>query len=98
MDRKKFLKNSFGLAGIAVAAPVLLRSEIFHEEMLPEKSSQKCFNLQCNQFGNRGPFPTHTPSSLVQTNIVGDRTGVAFTMNIYIKIPTETVLPIKEFW
>lgn len=85
MDRKKFLKNSFGLAGIAVSAPVLLRSEILHEEMLPEKSSQNVLTCSVTNSETEGPFPTHTPSSLVQTNIVGDRTGVAFTMNIYIK-------------
>lgn len=32
-----------------------------------------------------GPFPTKTPSSLVTANIVSDRTGVAFTINITIK-------------
>lgn len=32
-----------------------------------------------------GPFPTIAPATLVQTNIVGDRTGVPFTINITIK-------------
>lgn len=32
-----------------------------------------------------GPFPTITPSSLVRTDIRGDRTGVAMTMKITIK-------------
>jgi len=31
-----------------------------------------------------GPFPTHTPSSLVRSDIRPDRTGVAFTINITI--------------
>ncbi len=32
-----------------------------------------------------GPFPTKTPGSLVTTNIVSDRTGVGFTINVAIK-------------
>lgn len=32
-----------------------------------------------------GPFPTITPSSLVRSDIRGDRTGVGFTINITIK-------------
>ena len=32
-----------------------------------------------------GPFPTKNPSSLVNGNIVGDRTGVAMSMNITVK-------------
>jgi protocatechuate 3,4-dioxygenase beta subunit len=31
-----------------------------------------------------GPFPTHTPSSLLRSDIRLDRTGVAFTINITI--------------
>ena len=32
-----------------------------------------------------GPFPTHTPSGLVVTDIRSDRTGVPFTIKVYIK-------------
>lgn len=32
-----------------------------------------------------GPFPTHTPSSLIRSDIRDDRTGVPLTMNITIK-------------
>ncbi len=32
-----------------------------------------------------GPFPTKQPATLAQTNIVGDRTGVPFSIKIYIK-------------
>lgn len=85
MDRKNFLKNSLGLAGITVAAPSLLRSEIISDEKNIKTSSKNILSCSVTNSETEGPFPTHTPSSLVQTNIVGDRTGVAFTMNIYIK-------------
>lgn len=32
-----------------------------------------------------GPFPTKSPSSLVQSNIIGDRTGVPFEINIMLQ-------------
>lgn len=85
MDRKKFLKNSLGLAGIAVAAPSLLRSELVSEEITISNPINNILSCSVTNSETEGPFPTHTPSSLVQSNIVGDRTGVAFTMNIYIK-------------
>lgn len=83
MNRKKFLRNSFGLAGIAAVAPTLLRSEILQDS---EKSliNQKTLSCSVTNSETAGPFPTITPSSLVRTNIVGDRTGVAFTINLYI--------------
>lgn len=86
MDRKHFLRNSLGLAGIAVTAPTLLRSEIFPQEVALKNIAKSSFtSCTVTNSETEGPFPTHNPSTLVQTNIVGDRTGVAFTMNIYIK-------------
>ncbi|WEK69388.1 MAG: T9SS type A sorting domain-containing protein [Candidatus Chryseobacterium colombiense] len=85
MDRKNFLRNSLGLAGVAVAVPSLLRSEIFPEEKPLTEVLKNTLSCSVTNSETEGPFPTHTPSSLVQSNIVSDRTGVAFTMNIYIK-------------
>lgn len=85
MDRKNFLKNSLGLAGVAIVAPTLLRSEIISDEKNIATLSKNVLSCSITNSETEGPFPTHTPSSLVQTNIVGDRTGVSFTMNIYIK-------------
>lgn len=36
-----------------------------------------------------GPFPTINPANLAVSNIVGDRTGVAFTININVKSITD---------
>lgn len=83
MDRKKFLKNTLGLAGVAAISPILLKSEIFNnpETQSAEKSAMSC---SVTNTETEGPFPTLSPSTLVQSNIVGGRTGVAFTINIYI--------------
>ncbi|MCA6068813.1 T9SS type A sorting domain-containing protein [Chryseobacterium sp. RG1] len=85
MDRKNFLRNSLGLAGVAVAVPSILRSEMFSEEKPVINVLKNTLSCSVTNSETEGPFPTHTPSSLVQSNIVSDRTGVAFTMNIYIK-------------
>ena len=85
MDRKLFLKNGLGLAGIAVVAPILLKAENFLESASESIEENKNI-LSCSVTNSEtaGPFPTITPANYVRTNIVGDRTGVAFTMNIYI--------------
>ncbi len=78
MERKDFLKNSFGFLGLAVAAPSLLRAK--------EASAETVAAAACTVTNSEtaGPFPTITPSSLVRSNIVVDRTGVAFMVNINI--------------
>jgi len=78
MERKDFLKNSIGFLGLAVAAPGLLRAR--------EASPEAADTLACTVTNSEtaGPFPTITPASLVRSNIVVDRTGVAFTVNINI--------------
>lgn len=84
MDRKNFLKNTLGLAGVAVAAPVILKGEHFIKEK-EIKVSEDFISCSVTNSETEGPFPTKQPSTLVRTNIIGDRTGIAFTMNIYIK-------------
>ncbi len=79
MERKDFLKNGLGFLGMAVAVPSLLKTNKtdFHIDE----------TLDCSVTNSEtaGPFPTITPSSLVTSNIVSDRTGVALTINITIK-------------
>lgn len=42
-----------------------------------------------------GPFPTKSPSSLVKSNIVMDRTGIGFTINITIKNTNASCAALK---
>lgn len=74
MERKAFLQKSIGLFGLALATPSLLRA-----------GSSDLDTCSVTNSETAGPFPTINPSSLVTANIVGDRTGVAFTINITIK-------------
>lgn len=80
MERKDFLKNSIGFLGLAVAAPTLLRAK----EAATSEASENALVCSVTNSETAGPFPTHTPASLNQSNIVSDRTGVAFTVNINI--------------
>ncbi|WP_333599237.1 T9SS type A sorting domain-containing protein [Flavobacterium sp.] len=76
MERKDFLKNSIGFLGLAVAAPSMLKAK--------ETSTAAALACSVTNSETAGPFPTITPASYVRTNMVGDRTGVAFTININI--------------
>lgn len=79
MKRKDFLKNSLGFLGMAVAAPAILRAAGSTEE------TETLATCTVAPTETAGPFPTHTPSGLVRTDITAGRTGVPFTINITIK-------------
>lgn len=87
-SRKKFLKNF--LIG-ASTVPLIL--EACKKDTVTTGTSTGTTTTTGSSSGTctvaptetAGPFPTITPSSLVRSDIRLDRTGVAFTINIYIK-------------
>ncbi len=86
LNRKDFLK-SLGLAGVtAVAAPMLIHCRKDDED-ITDATVDNTISTTCSVTNSEteGPFPTKTPSSLVQTNIVSDRTGVALSIAITIQ-------------
>ncbi|MGH1520120.1 intradiol ring-cleavage dioxygenase [Chryseobacterium sp. JK1] len=88
MNRKGFLK-SLGLAGVtAVAAPLLIHCGSDDDTLdSSSNTSSGSSSTGCSVTNSEteGPFPTKSPSSLVQSNIVSDRTGVPFTITITIQ-------------
>jgi len=74
MERLDFLKKGIGFMGMALIAPSLIGKK--------EDASATC---TVSNTETAGPFPTITPASLLTANIVSDRTGVAFTINIVVK-------------
>lgn len=82
MERKVFLKNSLGFLGMVVAAPSLLRAAGSCQSDMEIENTAAC---SVTNSETAGPFPTISPASWVRTNIVGDRTGIPFTINITIK-------------
>jgi len=77
MERKDFIKNGLGFLGMVVTAPALLRSKTMQDN----KAASDCGSTNSE---TAGPFPTHTPSALVNTNIVSDRNGIPLTINLTI--------------
>lgn len=75
MERKDFLKR-LGMSSFILP---LLASCNNDEDPTP---SGDCTETDSE---TAGPFPTKSPSSLVMTNIVSDRTGIAFDIKITIQ-------------
>lgn len=88
MNRKFFLK-SLGLAGVtAVAAPILIHcrsDEDITDSSGSSTDSGSSTGCSVTNSETEGPFPTKTPSSLVQSNIISDRTGVPLSIVITIQ-------------
>lgn len=87
INRKDFLK-SLGLAGVtAVAAPLLIHCGSDDDVITSSATDSSGTSTGCSVTNSEteGPFPTKTPSSLVQSNIVSDRAGVPFTITLTIQ-------------
>jgi protocatechuate 3,4-dioxygenase beta subunit len=97
MERKDFLRG-LGLVGLgAITIPVIKACS--SDDNNSSSSSTTSDTTQATDTGGStssgtcsvtasetaGPFPTKTPGSLVTSNIVSDRTGIPFTINITIK-------------
>jgi len=95
MERKLFLKN--GLAALGLAAIIPLANACKKDTSGSASDTTSSGTDSTSTGGNssttcttsptetEGPFPTKSPSTLVQSDIKGDRTGVAFTIKITIK-------------
>ena len=85
VSRKDFLK-SLGLAGVTMtAAPFVLNCRNDDDNDAGENATiDNSVSTDCvvTNSETEGPFPTKSPSSLVQSNIIGDSTGVPFEINI----------------
>lgn len=93
MERKEFLKKGLGLLGLAAVTPAILKAVNLGNKSI--KGSDKALDCSVTNSETAGPFPTITPSSLVQSNIVGDRTGVPFTINITVTNVNNACNPLQ---
>lgn len=84
MERSEFLKKSMGFFGMAVLGPSLLGGS--------RATAATCTPANTE---TAGPFPTITPASLVRSNIVSTRTGVAFTINITVRNVNNSCNPLS---
>lgn len=86
MERKIFLKNSMSALGLVFVAPLLKSCAKETVASTTDTTSTGTGSDSCQETPTEtaGPFPTKTPSSLVSSNIVSDRTGVPLTVKITI--------------
>jgi len=95
MQRKDFLRNGI-IAALGISAVAPLASSCKKDDTTAGSGSSGSSSSGSSSSGasgsctvtpteTEGPFPTKTPSTLVRSDIRGDRTGVAFTIQIYIK-------------
>lgn len=90
MERKHFLRNGLAALGMVAIAPLACKKETGSTDDSSGSGSgsgsgSSSGSCTVSPSETAGPFPTKSPSSLVRSDIKGDRTGVAFTAKIYIK-------------
>lgn len=90
MERKIFLKQSLAALGLAVVAPLTkaCKKDVATSESMSNDGSGTgtgtTGSCSATPAETAGPFPTHTPSSLVTNDIASDRTGVPLTIKITV--------------
>lgn len=85
MERKHFLKSGLAALGMAAIVPLACKKDTSGSTDEGSGSGSGTGSCSVTPTETQGPFPTKTPSSLVRSDIKGDRTGVAFTIKIYIR-------------
>lgn len=91
MKRKDFLTAGIGFAGLLSAAPALLSSCSHDDETTTpatgNSSSGGSNSGTCTVTATEtaGPFPTHTPSALVKSDITDGQTGIPLTITLIVQ-------------
>lgn len=86
MERKDFLKSSLSALGMMAIAPLVISCNKNDVTGNSETGTETGTSGDCtvSPVETEGPFPTKTPSSLVSSNIISDRTGVPITIKITV--------------
>lgn len=97
MERKEFLKRGLSSLGIIAATPILkaCTTEVITDTNTDTSSSttgstngSSSSDCAITNSETEGPFPIKDPSSLIKSDITGDRSGVALEVKITIKNKT----------
>ncbi|VXB73874.1 Por secretion system C-terminal sorting domain-containing protein (fragment) [Flavobacterium sp. 9AF] len=94
MNRKDFLKG-LGIAGVTIALPAL-KGCSKDDDIISSDTNNNDTNCTVTNSETAGPFPTITPSGLVRTNIVGDRTGIPLSITITIQNTNNSCNPLAD--
>jgi protocatechuate 3,4-dioxygenase beta subunit len=85
MNRKLFLQNGMMALGAGIILPLSgCKKTVSGTASSSSTAAGSSGSCTVAPTETEGPFPTITPSSLVTSNIVSDRTGVPFTIKITI--------------
>ncbi len=84
MDRKLFLRQGLGALGAGFILPLAMGCRKTADSAGDTSTTAETGSCIVAPTETAGPFPTITPSSLVSSNIVSDRTGVPFTIKITV--------------
>ncbi|MBZ4191426.1 intradiol ring-cleavage dioxygenase [Niabella beijingensis] len=89
MERKLFLRNGIAALGLAFVAPLAKscsKTDAVDDttDTTTGDGTGTTANCTSSPSETEGPFPTKTPSGLVQSDITGDRMGVTLGINIAI--------------
>lgn len=91
MERKAFLRNGLSALGIAAVVPLVGSCKKENTSTTSSTGSDSSggsggsSSCTVSPTETEGPYPTHTPSSYVRSNIVDDRTGVPLSVQITIQ-------------
>lgn len=82
MERKEFFRNGLMAAfGFAMVPPLSIGC---NKKNSGAEDAADAGDCTVTPTETEGPFPTKSPSSLLDANITSDRTGVAFTIKVTI--------------
>lgn len=84
MERKEFLRT-LGLAGFALAGLKIIDACSNDDGSTQTASTTGSDSCIVSPTETEGPFPTHTPGSLVAADIRSDRTGIPLAITIAVK-------------
>jgi protocatechuate 3,4-dioxygenase beta subunit len=85
LSRKDFLKKGFMGLGTLITVPALIDACMQSAVQNPTGTPGGGLSTSgVSPSETEGPFPTHTPTQLVQSNIVSDRKGIALLINFKV--------------
>ncbi|GAB3017005.1 intradiol ring-cleavage dioxygenase [Niabella terrae] len=92
MERKKFLTTGLTALGVAFVAPL---SQACKKSDAIDNATEDgpCAATPAE---TEGPFPTHSPSTLAQPDIRGDRSGLLLTVNITVSNRNQDCAPLAD--
>jgi protocatechuate 3,4-dioxygenase beta subunit len=85
MERKHFLRNGLAALGVVAVAPLANSCKKDTSTGSGSGSGSGSGTCAVAPTETEGPFPTHTPSSYVRSDIRDGRSGVPITINVTIQ-------------